>query len=256
MNKKIDFNCDMGESFGMHKLGMDEEVIKYITSANVACGFHSGDPNWMKKTVDLAIENDVEIGAHPSFNDLVGFGRRSIDATYSEIKNDVIYQIGAISAFLQDTKLQHVKPHGALYNQALVNEDTAKAICDALLYVNPDLILVLLSGSKWAEIAKSMGIKVGLEVFADRAVEPDGTLVSRSKEGSVIHDADMVVERSIKMIKDGKVEAIDGSIIEYEADTICLHGDTPGAVEMAKKLNTEFGNQGIEITKLKQIINE
>ena len=152
-----------------------------------------------------------------------------------------------------------INNHGSGYSKIQVaksREDTAKAICDALLYVNPDLILVLLSGSKWADIAKSMGIKVALEVFADRAVEPDGTLVSRSKEGSVIHDADMVVERSIKMIKDGKVEAIDGSIIEYEADTICLHGDTPGAVEMAKKLNTEFGNQGIEITKLKQIINE
>ncbi len=256
MTKRIDFNCDMGESFGMHKLGMDAEVIKYITSANIACGFHSGDPNWMKKTVDLAIANNVEIGAHPSFHDLVGFGRRSINATYSEIKNDVIYQIGAISAFLQNHPLQHVKPHGALYNQALINEDTAKAICDAILYVNPNLILVLLSGSKWAEIAKSMGLKIALEVFADRAVEPDGTLVSRSKKGSVIHDIDTVVERSIKMIKDGKVEAIDGSIIEYEADTICLHGDTPGAVDMAKKLKNEFENQGIKITKLKEIINE
>ncbi|SVC21993.1 uncharacterized protein METZ01_LOCUS274847, partial [marine metagenome] len=164
MSKKIDFNCDMGESFGMHKLGMDEEVIKYITSANIACGFHSGDPNWMKTTVDLAIEHNVEIGAHPSFPDLVGFGRRFINSDYNEIKNDVIYQIGAITAFVPNKKLQHVKPHGALYNQALVNDETAKAICDAVLHVDPELILVVLSESKWAEIAKSMGLKIGKEV--------------------------------------------------------------------------------------------
>ena len=254
MNKKIDFNCDMGESFGIHKLGMDEEVIKYITSANIACGFHSGDPNWMKTTVDLAIEHNVEIGAHPSFPDLVGFGRRFINSDYNEIKNDVIYQIGAITAFVPNKKLQHVKPHGALYNQALVNDETAKAICDAVLHVDPELILVVLSGSKWAETAKDMGLKIGKEVFADRAVEPDGTLVSRSKNGSVIHDIDEVVERSIRMISEGKVEAIDGSTITYDADTICLHGDTPGAVDLAKKLKTEFENSNIKITKLKVII--
>ena len=157
---------------------------------------------------------------------------------------------------MPNKKLQHVKPHGALYNQALVNDETAKAICDAVLSVDPELILVVLSGSKWADTAKSMGLKIGKEVFADRAVEPDGTLVSRSKPNSVIHDVDEVVERSIRMITEGKVEAIDGSTITYDADTICLHGDTPGAVDLAKKLKNEFENASIEITKLKDIINE
>ena len=181
----IDLNCDMGESFGMHKMGFDEEVIKFISSANIACGFHAGDPIWMKRTVEMAEENSVGVGAHPSFPDLNGFGRRSMDLSAEEVKTDMIYQIGALKAFTKNNKLQHVKPHGALYNQAVNDEALARSICEAVLEVDSDMILVALSGSKWVEIANEMGLKVAREIFADRALNNDGTLVSRSQPGAV-----------------------------------------------------------------------
>ncbi len=169
MGAKIDFNCDMGESFGMYKMGYDEDVIKFITSANVACGFHAGDPGWMRKTVEMAEENGVGVGAHPSFPDLQGFGRRNMVVSPKEAKDDVVYQMGALAAFTRTKKLQHVKPHGAMYNMAAGGGDLARAICEAVLEVDPDTVLVVLAGTPWAEVAREMGVRVAQEAFADRA---------------------------------------------------------------------------------------
>ena len=253
MPGKIDLNCDMGESFGAYKLGQDEEVIKYITSANVACGFHASDPTWMRWTVQLAEEHGVAIGAHPSFPDLQGFGRRNMVVSPEEAKNDVVYQIGALAAFTKSKRLQHVKPHGAMYNMAAEGGDLARAICEAVLEVDPQMILVVLTGTPWAGLAAEMGLRVALEAFADRALNPDGTLVPRSRPGSVIHDPEELVERSIKMITEGKATAISGEEIPVRADTLCLHGDTPGAVQLAADLRSKLEAAGVEIAPLSKL---
>ena len=254
MTAKIDFNCDMGESFGMYKMGFDEEVIKHITSANIACGFHAGDPMWMRHTVDLALRHGVAIGAHPSFPDLNGFGRRNMVVSAEEAKNDVTYQVGALQAFTADKRLQHVKPHGAMYNMAVNDESLAQAICESILEIDPDMILVALAGSRWLDIAEDMGLKVAREIFADRALNADGTLVSRSQPGSVIHDTAEVVERSLRMVTEGKATAITGEQIDVQADSLCLHGDTPGAVEMAASLKRELEAADVEILPLARIL--
>ena len=254
MPAKIDFNCDMGESFGMYKMGFDEEVIKHITSANIACGFHAGDPMWMRHTVDLAQRHGVAIGAHPSFPDLNGFGRRNMVVSADEAKNDVTYQVGALQAFTTDKKLQHVKPHGAMYNMAVNDASLAQAICESILEIDPDMILVALAGSRWLDIAEDMGLKVAREIFADRALNADGTLVSRSQPGSVIHDTAEVVERSLRMVTEGKATAITGEQIDVQADSLCLHGDTPGAVEMAASLKRELEAADVEILPLARIL--
>jgi UPF0271 protein len=254
MTAKIDFNCDMGESFGMYKMGFDEEVIKHITSANIACGFHAGDPMWMRHTVDLAQRHGVAIGAHPSFPDLNGFGRRNMIVSPDEAKNDVTYQVGALQAFTADKRLQHVKPHGAMYNMAVNDESLAQAICESILEIDPEMILVALAGSRWLDIAEDMGLKVAREIFADRALNADGTLVSRSQPGSVIHDTAEVVERSLRMVTEGKATAITGEQIDVQADSLCLHGDTPGAVEMAASLKRELEAADVEILPLARIL--
>ena len=254
MPGKIDFNCDMGESFGAYKMGYDEEVIKYITSANVACGFHASDPMWMRWTVNLAQEHSVAIGAHPSFPDLQGFGRRNVVVSPEEAKNDVIYQIGALAAFTKEKKLQHVKPHGAMYNMAASGGDLAKAICEAVLEVDPEMILVVLAGTPWADVAEEMGVRVAREAFADRALNADGTLVPRSQPGSVIHDTEELVERSIKMVTEGKATAISGEEVPVHADTLCLHGDTPGAVEMAGALRAQLEAANVDIVHLSELV--
>ena len=254
MANKIDFNCDMGESFGMYKMGLDEEVIKHITSANIACGFHAGDPNWMRTTVKLAEEHGVAIGAHPSFPDLNGFGRRAMNASALEVKNDVIYQMGALQAFTGAKRLQHVKPHGAMYNMAVDDQDLATAICEAVLEVDSDIVLLALAGSQWISVAEDLGLRVGREIFADRALNTDGTLVSRSKEGSVIHDIQEVVDRSLRMVTEGKAVAISGEVIEVEADSLCLHGDTPGAVDMAQALKQALLAEDVEVTPLGELV--
>ena len=255
MTKQVDINCDMGESFGMYKLGNDEEVIKYISSANIACGFHAGDPIWMKKTVALAENHGVEIGAHPSYPDLSGFGRRNMDLSASELKSDIIYQIGALQAFTKNKKLQHVKPHGALYNQAVVNEKIAKTICEAILEFDSNLFLLALSGSTWINTAKNMGLKTCNEIFADRALNDDGSLVSRSIEGSVLHDVNEVVDRSNQMVTEGIATSINGNKIEVKADSLCIHGDTPGAVQMAIKINASLKSSGVQIKPLHNILS-
>lgn len=254
MGSVIDFNCDMGESFGMYKMGLDEEVIKYITSANIACGFHAGDPTWMRATVDLAEECGVAIGAHPSFPDLAGFGRRNMIVSPEEARNDVIYQMGALQAFTTTGRLQHVKPHGAMYNMAVDDETLARAICEAALEVDENVVLLALAGSAWIGIAQDMGLRVGREIFADRALNPDGTLVSRSQPGSVIHETSEVVERSLRMVTEGRATAINGDVIEVEADSLCLHGDTPGAVEMAKELKRGLETEGVSIRPLGELV--
>jgi len=254
MANKIDFNCDMGESFGMYKMGLDEEVIKHITSANIACGFHAGDPNWMRSTVKLAEEHGVAIGAHPSFPDLSGFGRRAMNASALEVKNDVIYQMGALQAFTGAKRLQHVKPHGAMYNMAVDDQDLATAICEAVLEVDPYIVLLALAGSQWISVAEDLGLRVGREIFADRALNTDGTLVSRSKEGSVIHDIQEVVDRSLRMVTEGKAVAISGEVIDVEADSLCLHGDTPGAVDMAQALKQALVAEDVEVTPLGELV--
>ncbi|MEE9248495.1 MAG: 5-oxoprolinase subunit PxpA [Dehalococcoidia bacterium] len=250
MVARIDFNCDMGESFGAWKMGLDEEVIKHVTSSNIACGFHAGDPVWMEHTVGLARAHGVAIGAHPSYPDLMGFGRRDMAASPGDVKSYVKYQVGALRGFLEGGRLQHVKAHGALYNAAIKDDDLARAICQAVLEIDPQIILVVLAGTRWVEIAREMGNRVARETFADRAFSPDGTLAPRSQPGALLHDPDQVVERSLRMVIEGSVTATDGQDIPIEADTICLHGDNPGAVELAEAIRSRFEEEGVEVVPM------
>jgi UPF0271 protein len=254
MTGRIDLNCDMGEGFGAYTLGRDEEIIRHITSANIACGFHAGDPRIMRKTVALAEAHGVGIGAHPSLPDLQGFGRRSMAVTPAEARNDIVYQIGALTAFTKAKKLQHVKPHGALYNMAVPGGELARAICEAVLEVDPELILLVLAGSPYARIAEDLGVRVAREAFADRALNADGSLVSRSRPGAVIHDVGAVIERSLRIALEGTAVAATGEIIPMKAETICLHGDTPGAVTLAAELKTRFEQAGVRLTRLGELV--
>ena len=254
MAARIDFNCDMGESFGAYSLGRDAEIIKHITSANIACGFHGGDPQVMRRTVRLAEAHGVGIGAHPSFPDLQGFGRRNMSLAPDEVRNDIIYQVGALTAFTTARRLQHVKPHGALYNMAVAGGDMARAICEAVLEIDRSLILLVLAGSAFARIAREMGLRVAREAFADRAVNADGTLVPRSQPGAVIRDIDAVAERVVRIAIDGTAEAITGETIPMEADTICLHGDTPGAVTLASEIKARLQREGVQLARLDQLV--
>jgi UPF0271 protein len=251
---RIDFNCDMGESFGAYTMGLDGDMIQNVTSANIACGFHAGDPAWMRTTVRLAEAHGVGIGAHPGFPDLRGFGRRALQATPSEVRDDLIYQIGALTAFTRAKRLQHVKPHGALYNGAVTRADLAQATADAVLDVDPSLILVVLAGSPWVSIAERAGVRVGREVFADRAFRADGTLVPRAEPGAVIHDVQAVVERSLRLVTEHDVTAITGETVRLDADTICLHGDTPGAVSLARALRQAFVDAGVELVPMARLL--
>ena len=216
MQKKVDLNSDVGESFGVYKIGFDEEVIPLISSANIACGFHAGDPSVMKRTLDIAGKSGVGPGAHPGLPDLMGFGRRKMEVTLEEIRDYVTYQVGALQAFArsQGVKLQHVKPHGALYNMAVANTDIWEAFAQVLSLLDKDLILVALAGPNreaLEEMAARYSIRIAFEFFADRAYNPDGSLVSRSTPGAVLHDDDEVAGRIVKLVEEGKVTAIDGS---------------------------------------------
>ena len=251
---RIDLNCDMGESFGPYRMGLDEEVIKHVSSASIACGFHAGDPMWMRHTVKLAEANGVAVGAHPSYPDLVGFGRRNMVVAPEQAKADVMYQVGALRAFTGGKRLQHVKPHGAMYNQAVDDEELARAICEAVLEVDPNMIILSLTGSRWARIAEEMGLRVAREIFADRALNPDGTLVPRSKEGAVLHDVSEVAERSLAMVTEGRAIAISGEAIDVEAESLCIHGDTPEAVEMAAALKSGLDAAGVSMVPLDELV--
>ena len=207
-------------------MGADAQVLPHITSANIACGFHAGDPGWMARTVRLAEENGVAVGAHPSFPDLPGFGRRNMSLTPQEARDTVLYQVGALTAFTKEKRLQHVKAHGAMYNLAADGGDLAKAICQATLDADPNAILVVLAGSPWVRVAWDMGLRVAQEAFADRALNADGTLVSRSRPGAVLHDLEEVVERACAWSRaPGSGHHRRGGRVY--ADTLCLHGDTP-----------------------------
>ena len=256
MTSSIDLNCDMGESFGVYTLGADSEVSKHITSANIACGFHAGDPGWMRKTVQLAEQLSIGVGAHPSFPDLSGFGRRPMSLSPQEVKDCIVYQMGALTAFTKDKRLQHMKVHGAMYNMASSGGDLAKAICDAVLEVDPDVILVVLAGSRWGEIARSMGLKVAEEAFTDRAVNPDGTLVDRKLPGAVLTDVELIIERAVGMVRDHSVIATNGAKLEVRPDTLCLHGDTPGAVQMATAIHSALVSVGVALVPLGRTIHK
>jgi len=247
----VDLNCDLGESYGLFKIGNDAEILKQITSANIACGFHAGDHNVMMETVKMAKAQGVKIGAHPGFPDLHGFGRREMHLTQQEIYNLVVYQIGALEAAAKacGTKVSHMKPHGALYNMAARDKLVAGAIVQAVLDVNPQLVLFGLAGSLLVRTGEEKGLKVAHEVFADRNYQPDGTLTPRSQDNAIIHDSEHAIERVIHMVKQGKVRAVDGSDIKMKADTICVHGDEPQTLEFVVKLKQALINEGIAVGK-------
>lgn len=246
---RVDLNSDVGESFGAYTLGQDQILLPHITSANVACGFHAGDPSVMRVTVALARQHGVAVGAHPGFPDLVGFGRRDLNATPGEIEDFVVYQVGALSAVAgaQGARLQHVKPHGALFNMAVRDRELADAIARATAAVDRSLILFGLPGSELISAGRRAGLRTAAEVFADRAYEPDGTLVSRRKPGAVIHDPDAVVARVVRMAMERSVIAVDGSTVAFDLDTICVHGDTPGAAVLAARIREALERSGVDV---------
>lgn len=249
---RIDLNSDLGESFGPWPMGDDAALMASISSANVACGFHAGDPGTMRATVALAKASGVAIGAHPGFPDLVGFGRREIQVTPQEVEDFVVYQVAALAGIAagQGVRLQHVKAHGALYNLACRDRALADAIARAVAAIDKKLILFGLPNSELIKAGEHAGLPVAAEVFADRAYEADGSLASRQKAGSVIHDPAAVVARVITMLRERRVVALDGSVIGLEADTICLHGDTPGAADLARAVRAGLEAAGVTVSNL------
>jgi UPF0271 protein len=249
----IDLNSDLGESFGRWTLGHDAEVMRSITSANVACGYHAGDPGIMRATVRLARAHGVAIGAHPGFPDLVGFGRRNMAASPAEVEDFVLYQLGALAAIAraEGLTLQHVKPHGALYNMAIRDRALADAIARAVAAFDPRLILFGLPGTELLQAGVAAGLDVAAEGFADRSYEPDGALTPRDRPGAVIHDAEAVVARAVRMARDGVVTASNGRDIPMQVRTICTHGDTPGSHELTRQLRQGLERAGIEVVRLK-----
>ncbi|MCP4664744.1 MAG: 5-oxoprolinase subunit PxpA, partial [Deltaproteobacteria bacterium] len=245
-------NSDVGESFGIYKLGLDKEVIPLITSANIACGFHAGDPSVMRRTIGLAGQHGTAVGAHPGLPDLIGFGRRYMAVSLQEIKDYVTYQVGALQAFAHadGLKLQHVKPHGALYNMAVQNMDIWEAVIQVISGLNKDMILFALGGpgrKELEDMGAHYGVRVAFEFFADRAYHPDGSLVSRREEGAVIRDHESAAKRVLKMVTEGKVLCKDGVEAAVRGDTICVHGDNPSAVMLVKKIRATLLAAGVEI---------
>jgi 5-oxoprolinase (ATP-hydrolysing) subunit A len=249
---RIDLNADVGESFGAYKLGRDEDLIPLITSANVACGFHAGDPGVMRATVTLAREYHVAVGAHPGFPDLVGFGRRELNASPREVEDAVAYQIGALAGIAagQGVRLQHVKAHGALYNMAVRSRSLADAIARATAAVDRTLILLGLPGSALLEAGTRAGLRTAAEGFADRAYQRDGALLPRTQAGAVIDDPETVVGRAVAMARERAVTAIDGSRVSIDVETICVHGDTPGAAALASRIRQALATAGIDVRPL------
>lgn len=247
---KVDLNADLGESFGNYTIGNDDEIIPLISSANVACGFHASDPSVMIKTVEMIKESSATgLGAHPGFPDMMGFGRRFMDMTMEEVRAIMLYQLGALDGIAKTygVELNHVKPHGALYNATFKDYELSLAIADAVKEYNPELKLMGLSNQNLVKAGKEAGLLVRHEVFADRAYEDDGTLVSRRKEGAMITDTDQAVKRVVKMIKENKVESIDGNLIDIQADSICVHGDGEKALDFIKEIRKAFEENDIKI---------
>lgn len=253
MRLRIDVNCDLGESYGTFKVGNDERIMPHITSANVACGLHGGDPAVMAKTVSLARKHKVAVGAHPGFPDLFGFGRREMQLTLDEVRDCLIYQVGALQGFAKvvDTSVQHVKLHGALYNMAARDETLSKAVADAVKTIDKNLIVFALPQSALARVADKVGLRVAFEFFADRAYNPDGSLVSRAHPKSIFQDPRKVVERAIKVVKEQEVSAVNGEAIRVSSvHTICVHGDTPAAVKLAEALQKGLTKAGVKLASV------
>ena len=246
---RVDLNCDMGESFGRWELGADAAVMPHITSANIACGAHAGDTAVMRRTMRLAREHGVSCGAHPGFADLAGFGRREIPTAPAEAGDLVLYQLGALAAIAQaeGIPLAHVKAHGALYNMAARDTRLADAIAAAIAGFNRELVFFGLAGSGMLDAGRRAGLTVAAEGFADRSYEPDGSLTPRSMPGSVIHDVTEVVARAARMVREGRVRARNGSDIEIRVDTLCVHGDTPGADRLAAALRAGLEAADIDV---------
>ncbi len=257
--KQIDLNSDVGESFGAYKIGLDEEVIPHLTSANIGCGFHGGDPSVMRKTIALAKRYGVEVGAHPGFPDLIGFGRRNMDASLEEIQDYILYQTGALQAFAhsQGIRLQHMKAHGALYNMAVANPKIWEAMAETISRLDKEIILVVLASSNnesLLEMGKRYGIRIAFEAFPDRTYQRDGSLVPRRQKGAVIEDHEVVAKRALMMALEGKVIAIDGTEIALHPDTLCVHGDNPAAVQMVKKIRQELKDSGVNVLSMKWFV--
>ncbi len=246
---KIDINSDLGEGFGSYVIGMDEALLGLISSANIACGWHAGDANIMEKTVKMAIAKNVAIGSHPGFPDMLGFGRRNMQVSPKELKNYIKYQIGALKAFVDSEggRLQHVKPHGAMYNMAAKDVQLADALAEAVYEIDPEIKIMGLSGSLMIASGKRLGIQTISEVFADRAYMDDGTLVPRSREGAVIHDRDTALKQVLQMVKQQSVMSIDGNVVKIQADSICVHGDNQKAIEFVQGIRDKLAAEQIEI---------
>jgi UPF0271 protein len=249
---RIDLNADLGESFGAWPMGQDAQLMAIVTSANVACGGHAGDPATMRRTVRLARAHGVAVGAHPGFPDLLGFGRREIQMSPQDVEDLVLYQVSALAgiARAEGVRLQHVKAHGALYNMACRDEALAEAIARAVLACDPTLVLFGLPDSALIQAGLDAGLPVAAEAFADRAYHADGSLVSRSIAGSVLHDVDTVVARAVAMACERTVEPVDGPAISFEPDTICVHGDTPGAAALAGAIRRGLEDAGVTVARL------
>lgn len=245
----IDLNSDLGESYGAWKMGDDAALLGVVSSANIACGFHAGDPVGLLKTVRNAAERGVAIGAHVSYPDRVGFGRRDMDATSEDLIADVIYQIGALQGIAKavGAKVRYVKPHGALYNHIAKNERQGLAVVKAIKMIDPALVLMGLAGTPILQLARAEGLSVLAEVFADRGYTPEGLLVSRREPNAVLHDANFVAERMLKFVRTGTVTAVDGTEIRIDAESICVHGDNPEAVTVAQTIRRTFESNGVAV---------
>jgi len=251
----VDLVADLGEGFGAYSMGDDKALLDIVSSANIACGFHAGDPDIMNATVAECVRKGVGIGAHPSFPDLRGFGRRAMDLTADEVRNDVIYQLGALNAFAayHGSSVSHVAPHGRLGNLVATRADYAQAVADAVVRVDPNLIIMAQDG-ELANAAAERGLPVAIVGIADRAYREDGTLVPRGQPGAVIHDPAVIVQRTIRMVREGLIETASGSDIAIQADTVLLHGDNPGAVELARLIRNELVAAGVTIAPVAQVI--
>lgn len=249
---RVDLNSDLGESFGAYKIGCDGQVIENVTSVNIACGWHAGDPIVLNNTITLAKENGVAIGAHPGYPDLMGFGRRNMNVSLDEVYAYVLYQLGAFSAFAQKNAMdiQHVKPHGAMYNMASKDIKLATAICRAVRDFDPQIIVLAAFESKIIEAAGEEGLAYASEVFADRAYQADGSLVPRSQPGAMVTDEEIAIQRVVRMVREGRVQAITGEDIKVRADSICVHGDGPKAVAFTARIRTALAAEGLQIVNL------
>ncbi|WP_103172027.1 LamB/YcsF family protein [Paracoccus sp. SY] len=247
--RTIDLNSDLGEGYGAWTMGDDDAMLGIVSSANIACGFHAGDPLTIRATVDGAATRGVAVGAHVSYPDRVGFGRRPMDVTSAELTADVIYQIGALQGIARaaGTRVAYVKPHGALYNTIANDARQADAVIAAIREIDPSLVLMGLAGTRILDRAADAGLATVAEAFGDRAYTPDGQLVSRREKGAVLHDADAVAARMLRLATEGVIEAVDGSVLRLKADSICVHGDSAGAVEMARRIREELVSGGVTI---------